>query len=121
MRFEINGADFTPYLARGGLKFQRFKISTQDSGRDTQDAQMYLTVMAAKHKITATFKPLTAEQAAEVFALLGSTWVEVTFESPFVGSEYSCQMYSDDLPATFLMERDGVAYYTGIEAQLIEK
>ena len=80
-----------------------------------------LTVLAQKHKITATFRPLKAEEAAVVFGTLGNTWVTVTFESPFTGGEYSCRMYSDDLPATFLMEKDGVGYYQGIEAPLIEE
>lgn len=121
MRFDIDGVDFAPYIARGGLKFQKFKVSSKDSGRDTQDAKMHLTVLAQKHKITATFRPLKAEEAATVFSTLGNAWVTVTFESPFTGGEYSCRMYSDDLPATFLMEKDGVAYYQGIEAPLIEE
>ena len=121
MRFDVNGNDFSRYIARGGLKFQKFKVSSKDSGRDTQDAKMYLTVLAQKHKITVTFRPLKLEEAAEVFSTLGDTWVTVTFDSPFTGGEYSCRMYSDDLPATFLMERDGVQYYEGIEAPLIEE
>ena len=64
MRFDIDGVDFAPYIARGGLKFQKFKVSSKDSGRDTQDAKMHLTVLAQKHKITATFRPLKAEEAA---------------------------------------------------------
>ena len=42
MRFDIDGVDFAPYIARGGLKFQKFKVSSKDSGRDTQDAKMHL-------------------------------------------------------------------------------
>lgn len=121
MTFKVNGKDFAGYVARGGLKIQKFKVSSKDSGRDTQDAKMYLTVLAQKHKLTATFRPLTLTEAAEVFGTLGKTWVTVTFDSPFTGSEYSCRMYSDDLTATFLMERSGVKYFEGIEASLIEE
>ena len=93
MRFDVNGNDFSRYIARGGLKFQKFKVSSKDSGRDTQDAKMYLTVLAQKHKITVTFRPLKLEEAAEVFSTLGDTWVTVTFDSPYTGGEYSCRNY----------------------------
>lgn len=121
MRFDVNGADLTQYLARGGLKIERFACSTSDSGRDTQSAEMFLTVLAKKHKITLTFQPLTAEQCAEVYAIMEPTWKTVTFTSPYTGSEYSCQMYSGDEPATHMMTRNGVDYFEGIEMQLIEQ
>ena len=121
MRFDVDGVDLAPYIAKGGAKFERFACSTKDSGRDTQTAEMHLTVLAKKHKITLTMKPMTAEESAEVYAALEPTWMNVTFTSPYTGSEYSCQMYGGDEPATHLMERNGQDFFEGMEIQLIEK
>lgn len=121
MTFIINGYNFSGYVATGGLKCERFALSTEDSGRDAQDGTFYRSIIAYKHKLTVTCRPLTLEEAATVLGVLKENWLTVTFDSPFEGSTVSLTMYSDDNPAVLLFERNGVSYWQDIEFQLIER
>ncbi len=108
-------------MATGGLKCERFALSTDDSGRDTQDGTFYRTIITYKHKLTVTCRPLTMDEASTLLGVLKENWMTVTFDSPYVGSTVSLTMYSDDNPAVLLFERNGVSYWQDIEFQLIER
>lgn len=121
MTFRINGVSFADCVARGGMKAERFDVSTQDTGRDTQTATYEKTVIAKKVKLTVTCRPLTAQRAAQLFDALAAPFMQVTFSSPFAGGEVTMTMYTDDHQASFLMERNGVPYWEGVEFPLIER
>lgn len=121
MTFLINGYSFSGFVAVGGLKCERFALSTEDSGRDVQDGTFYRSIIAYKHKLTVTCRPLTTEEAAMLLEVLKENWLTVTFDSPFAGSTVSLTMYSDDNPAVLLFERGGISYWQDIEFQLIER
>lgn len=121
MIFKLNDLDCAGMIARGGLKFKRFKGVTKDTGRNTQDFSFHRTVIATKLQIDVTCKPLTGAQAAQLFGQLAGTWVQVTFLSPYTNQVETKTLYSDDEPAAFLIERGGEVYWEGIEFPLIEK
>ena len=64
MTFTINGTDLAPYIKAGSLKVTQHKISTDDSGRDTQDGTMYNTVIAKKYDIEAECRALKTDEAS---------------------------------------------------------
>ena len=121
MTFLINGISFSGCVAAGGLKYERFALSTDDSGRDTQDGTFYRTVIAYKHKLTVTCRTLTMDEASSLLSVLKENWLTVTFDSPYEGKTVTLTMYSDDNPAVLMFERDGVVYWQDIEFQLIER
>ncbi|MBT9674610.1 MAG: DUF6711 family protein [Gemmiger sp.] len=122
MTFTINGTDLAPYIKAGSLKVTQHKISTDDSGRDTQDGTMYNTVIAKKYDIEAECRALKTDEASVVLtALMENDWVTVAFTSPVTGGEESVTMYCTEPSATHAMRKNGVDYWTGIDIKLVER
>ena len=122
MTFTINGTDLAPYIKAGSLKVTQHKISTDDSGRDTQDGTMYNTVIAKKYDIEAECRALKTDEASVVLtALMENDWVTVAFTSPVTGGEESVTMYCTEPSATHAMRKNGVDYWTGLDIKLVER
>lgn len=118
---KINGVDFTPFIAKGGLKWQRNDIDAPNSGR-TMDGEMQRGKVTTKIRLDVTCRPLDAEETMRVLKSLLPEYVSVDYYDPMYGERTSVTMYANNNPATFLLARDdGNDLWGGITFPLIER
>ena len=113
--------DLVPYTALEGLKWTRNDIDAPNSGRDTQDGLMHRARVAIKTRLDVSCRPLLAEEATIVLQAISSEWLQVRYYDVQSGTILTKKMYSNNIPATHLMHRDGNQYWSGIAFPLIEQ
>lgn len=120
MIFKINGTDITPYIANGGLQYTRNDLDGPNAGR-ALDGTMYRDRVATKDKWTVNCRPLTSQETATLLSLIEPEYVSLTVTNPKTNTTRTYQAYSNNVPAEFLMIKNGVEYWTGISFPLIER
>lgn len=120
MTLTINGLDFTPYIAYGGLKWQRNDVDGPDSGR-AMDAMMYRDRISIKIRLDVTCRLLKNDEVRTVLNAILPEYVTVTYDDPMYGT-VTKTMYSNNNPATFqIKKRNGTEYWAGVTFPLIER
>lgn len=121
MILTIDGTDITPYIAFGGVKWQRSDVDGEGAGR-TLDGNLRRNRVATKIRLDITCRPLTASEAAIVLSAIMPEWVTVVYTDPQAGTELSKKMYANNNPATYAIKRkDGTEWWSGIAFPLIEE
>ena len=120
MMLKINGEDFIPFIAKQGVKWQRNDIDAPNSGR-TMDGMMQRGRVATKIRLDITCRPLTAEEARLVLNTILPEYVSVDYYDPMSGERYGVTMYSNNNPASFLIEKPDDDWWSGITFPLIER
>lgn len=119
MRLTVNGTDMTPYIAFGGLKWQRNDIEAPDAGRN-MSGTMERGRVGTKIRLDVTCRPMTAAELGIVLNTIQPETVTVTYDDPLYGY-VAKTMYSNNNPASFQMKRrDGKEYWAGVTFPLIE-
>lgn len=120
MIFEIDGVDITPFIANGGLKWQRSDVDGEGAGRDLS-GDLRRNRVATKRRWDVTCRPLTKAEAQIVLGLLMPEWVTVRCDDPEAGL-ITYTMYANNHPASFLLKQpDGTEYWGGITFPLVER
>ena len=120
MILKIDGVDITPYIAYGGVKWQRSDVDGTDAGRDL-NGDLRRNRVSTKRRLDITCRPLKHEEARIVLTAIMPEWVSVNYTDPQAG-EITLTMYANNNPASFLMrEKNGVEWWTGITFPLIER
>ena len=120
MVFKIDGTDITPYIANGGLQYTRNDLDGPNAGR-ALDGTMYRDRVTTKNKWAVNCRPLTSQETATLLSLIEPEYVNLTVTNPKTNTTRTCQAYSNNVPAQFLMIKNGVEYWTGISFPLIER
>ena len=121
MTFAINGTDIMPYIAFGGLKWQRADVDGPDAGR-TLDGTMIRDRRAIKIRWNVTCRPLTASELSIVLALIQPEFVTLQYLDPVTNSVAMGHFYANNFPVQFAMvKRNGVEYWTGLTFPLIQQ
>lgn len=119
MRLTVGSTDMVPYIAYGGLKWQRNDIDAPDAGRN-MSGTMERGRVATKIRLDITCRPLTSTELATVLSAIQPETVIVTYDDPLFG--YTAKtMYSNNNPASYQIKKsDGREYWTGVTFPLIE-
>ena len=120
MTLTIGSTDITPYIAYKGIKWQRADVDSAQATR-TLDGSLQRARVATKIRLDITCRPLTAAEAATILALIQPEWVTVTYSDPMSGTRSNVVMYSNNNPASYLMQKGSTEYWDGITFPLIEK
>lgn len=112
--------DLLPYLAEGGLKWSRNDIDASDAGRD-QSGKLHRARVGLKVRLDGTCKPLTAAEASVVLQAIKPEWLQVQYFDVQEGATLTKKMYSNNIPATFLVQKGATQYWDGIAFPLIEE
>lgn len=120
MIFKINGTDITPYIASQGLKWSRNDLDGPNAGR-TLDGTMWRDRVTTKYRYDITCRPLTIDEASTVLSLIQPEYITVTCTDPVTGGTKSFQAYSNNVPAEYLMNINGVEYWGGITFPIIQR
>ena len=122
MRVLINRTDITKYIAFQGFQWKRSDVDGPNAGRSLDNAYLFRDRVASKIRLDITCRPLTDAEASEVLKLIEPEFVYVTYYDPQEGKEVVKEMYSNNIPASYLIaRRDGTALWGGITFPLIER
>lgn len=113
--------DMTPYLAEGGLKWSRNDIDASSAGRDTMDGLMHRARVAIKARLDCTCRPLTQAELSTVLSVINPEWLQVQYSDPITNTTVTAKMYSNNIPATFLIMRGTTQLWGGVTFPLIEQ
>ena len=117
----IDDIYITPYIAFGGLQWQRSDIDDSDTGRDLSGGLRRGRV-ATKRRLDVTCKLLTSKEVKIVLTAVMPEWVKVRYYDPQEGKLVTRTMYSNNNPATFALKKpDGTVYWSGVTFPLIEQ
>lgn len=120
MRLTINGVDMTPYIAYGGLKWQRNDVDSPNTGR-TMDAVMQRGRVATKIRLDITCRLLLAEELSVVLNTIYPEFVTVSYDDPMYGY-VTKTMYSNNNPAAYQIKKpSGKEYWSGVSFPLVER
>ena len=120
MTLTINGVDMTPYIAYGGLKWQRYDIDSPDTGR-SMDGLMYRGRVATKIRLDITCRLLKIEELRVVLNTILPEYVMVTYDDPMLGT-VTKTMYSNNNPASYQIKHpSGQEWWSGVTFPLIER
>ena len=121
MVLDIDGLDITPYIAFQGLTWQRTDVDGEGAGRDLTGG-LRRNRVAIKRRLDVTCRPLTNRETALVLTAILPEWVSVRYTDPQTDSVITRTMYSNNIPASFLIRRrDGTELWSGITFPLIEQ
>ena len=120
MRLTVNSVDMTPYIAFGGVKWQRNDIDSVNTGR-TMDGLMHRGRIGTKIRLDITCRPMTATELSTVLNAIYPEYVIVYYDDPMLGYVQK-RMYSNNNPASFMMvQPNGDEMWTGVTFPLIEQ
>ena len=120
MTLTVNNVNIVPYIAQGGLKWQRNDIDSPETGR-TLDGVMHRGRVTTKIRLDITCKPLKASELSIVLNAIYPEYVVVVYDDPMSG-RVTKTMYSNNNPASYLMpQSDGDDLWTGITFPLVER
>lgn len=122
MTLTIGGTDITPYIAYGGIKWQRNDIDAPETGR-ALDALMYRGRIATKIRLDITCRPLRKTELRTLLALIEPEYVTVTYYDPMFGDRTNVEMYANNHPAAIALTDPitGEDLWTGVTFPLIER
>lgn len=121
MVFTVNGVDMVPFLAYGGLKWQRADVDGPNAGR-TLDAEMQRDRVAIKIRWDATCRPVTADELSKILTAIEPEYVTVSYTDPVTNTVKTGTFYSNNVPASFMMVNQcGTEYWAGVTFPIIQK
>lgn len=120
MRLVINNVDIIPFVAQGGIKWQRNDIDAPNTGR-TMDGLMHRGRVTTKIRLDITCRPLKASELQTVLNAVYPEYVTVYYDDPMSGYVQKT-MYSNNNPASYLLPQlDGDDLWTGVTFPLVER
>lgn len=118
--FEINGVDMLPYVAYRGIKWQRSDLDSSSTTR-MLNGELRRKRVATKIRLDITCRPLKLEEAKIVLTAIMPEFVTVRYTDPQLGTIATKTMYSNNNPASHLINTSDASWWDGIEFPLIEK
>ena len=116
---KINGVDFAPYVAAGGISWQRNDLEASSAGRNTMDGLMHRARIAVKVKLEVTCLPVCDAVSRELLRAIYPEYVTVTYQDPQDGP-VTRTMYSNNVAITLKqVEKDGVLLWDGLKFPLV--
>lgn len=112
--------DITPYIAYKGVKYTRNDVDGSGAGRDIT-GNLIRDRVGIKDKLEISCKPMLAAECALILSLIEPEWLTVKFYSPRTGAVETETMYSNNTPASYLMNKNGTEYWDGISFPLVQK
>lgn len=120
MVFAIDGVDITPYIAFGGLSWQRADVDGPNAGRDSTGT-LIRDRKTTKIRWDVTCKILTAEEQSKVLQLIAPAKVTLRYTDPVTNTVKVGMFYSNNFPTTYAMKKpDGRELWSGLAFPLVE-
>lgn len=117
--FEVNGVDFTRFIAEGGLKWERNDIDSTKTGR-TMDTIMHRTRLAIKRKLYITCMPMRHDDLIALNKAILPQFIKVRFLDPIDGLTTKT-FYGSSVQSTTQYTQNGETWWDGPTFNLIER
>lgn len=122
MTLTVAGIDMIPYIAYGGLQWQRADVDGEAAGRTTLSGTTIRDRIAIKIRWDITCRPLKADELSLILSAIEPEFVTVTYTDPVTNTTKSDKFYSNNFPATFAMkDRAGREWWSGLTFPLIQR
>lgn len=121
MVLTVNGVDMIPYIAKQGIKWTRNDVDGQNTGRSLDNAYLIRDRIAVKVRLDITCRPLKTSEIKTVLQAVYPEYVTVAYTDPMTGGTVTKQMYSNNIPASFLMIKGTEEWWGGVTFPLIER
>jgi len=116
----VNNVNIVPYIAQGGIKWQRNDIDAPNTGR-TMDGTMQRGRVTTKIRMDITCRPMKASELQTILNAIYPEYVNVIYDDPMYG-RVTKTMYSNNNPASFLViQENGEEWWTGVTFPLVER
>lgn len=79
--FKIGNTDFSPFVAKGGLKVDYETLVADTSGRNAQ-GDMTIDVINHKYKVGVTFIPMKPSEVTTLMSAIDNYVVTIYFQNP---------------------------------------
>lgn len=113
--------NIVPYIAYGGIKWQREDIDGPGAGRDLT-GYLRRNRIATKRRLDVTCRLLRGPELTLILSLVMPEWVTVRYYDPQEGKVVVRTMYSNNNPAQYEIKHpDGTEWWGGVTFPLIEK
>lgn len=120
MVFAINGVDITPYIAFGGLSWQRADVDGPNAGRN-EKGDLIRDRISTKIRWDVKCKILTAQEQSTVLQLIEPVHVVLQYIDPVTNTVKTGNFYSNNFPTTYAMKKpDGRELWSGLAFPLIQ-
>ena len=110
--------NITNYIAHKGIKWQRADVDGANATR-TLDGTLVRDRVAIMVRYDVTCRPLTASEANTLLNLIKDEYIMLRVSDPMFGTK-EFKVYSNNIPATFLMKKGALEYWSGITFPLIQ-
>lgn len=121
MVLKVNGVNMIPFIAHGGLSWQRSDVDGPNAGR-MLNADMQRDRVATKIRWDVICRPVTSAELSKILTSIQPEYVSVEYTDPITNTVKTGTFYSNNVPANFLMiSSSGVEYWSGVTFPLIEK
>ena len=120
MTFEVNGFNLVPYIAFGGLKWQRADVDGPNAGRD-MSGDLIRDRVATKIRWDVTCRPLTGQELSNVLTAIRPAEVTLRYTDPETNSVKTGRFYANNFPVNFaIRKKRGIEYWTGLTFPLVQ-
>jgi hypothetical protein len=121
--FQINGNDYTRYLADEGLKPSRNDLDSDGSGRNILDGLMYRSRIATKLKWTVSFNRMNAQtlKAIEADMYADDNYVSVTLLEAQTDRYVTRTYYASTINEGVQRYIGGETVYDGVTFNITER
>lgn len=120
MTLNVNGVDLVPYIAFGGLKWQRNDVESPNAGRTIQ-GNMERGRQATKIRLDITCRILNSSELQTVLQAIYPVTVSVDYYDPMYGQRGNVEMYCNNNNAEYCIKREnGEELWHNITFALIE-
>ena len=125
LTLKINGVDFLPFVAAGGIEWSRNDVDSSNAG-ELQDGTMRRDRITMRRKLTITMNSLSTADMKTVQQAIYPQWVEVEFLDPLEGAVITRTFYSNNVACTAarqhtLKSGEQVVKWRGFTFPLIEQ
>lgn len=121
MVFEINGVSFVDMIAHGGFKWQRADVDGSNTGRSIDNGYLYRDRISTKVRLDITCRPLKTAEISKVLKAIYPEYVTVRYTDPQQGGVVVKEMYSNNIPASYVLKKGDEEYWSGVTFPLIER
>ena len=121
MIFSVNGLNLTPYIAFGGLQWQRADVDGPNAGR-AMNGDMQRDRIATKIRWDVTCRPLKSAELSTVLQAIQPEYVTLQYTDPITNTTQSAVFYSNNIPASYSHRTPaGEEWWVGFTFPLIQK
>ena len=120
MVFEVSGVTLLPYIARGGLQWQRSDVDGPNAGR-MMNGDMQRDRVATKIRWDVTCRPVTPAELSIILRAIEPEFVTVKYDDPVQNTTVTGTFYSNNFPVTFLGVTGSGERWNGLTFPLIQK